>query len=125
MPPGAPHHSFLGPYRIRVDDFSTPRDAPFETPALQLLSHTHSDHVTGLSAKSFGTRIVCSIDAKHMLLNGEPAKERIAYDNGEKTEKKKPYAHLKIDPVLTASGKWERTHSRDLLVGGFLLAPFA
>ncbi|GJJ13465.1 hypothetical protein Clacol_007719 [Clathrus columnatus] len=32
-----------------------------------------------------------------MLLNNEPANERIAFDNGAKSAMTKPYAHLKID----------------------------
>ncbi|KAF8526751.1 beta-lactamase-like protein [Gautieria morchelliformis] len=114
MPPGTPHHSFILPYRIRVDDFMTPRDRHFEPPALYLLSHTHSDHITGLSAKSFGARVVCSIDAKHMLLNYEYALDRIAFDKGEIPEKRRPYAHLKIYHIPSARSK-RKTYSRDLL----------
>ncbi|KIJ41706.1 hypothetical protein M422DRAFT_255324 [Sphaerobolus stellatus SS14] len=102
MPPGVPHFSFLDPYRIRVDDFTTPRDPSYESPALYLLSHTHSDHVAGLNAKSFGSRVICSADSKHMLLNYEAACDRIAFDNGGKAEKTKPYSHLKIDPMLVS-----------------------
>ncbi|KAF8516335.1 beta-lactamase-like protein, partial [Hysterangium stoloniferum] len=112
MPPSAPHHSFLHPYRIRVDNFTTPKDPSFSTPALYLLSHTHSDHITGLDAKSFGSRIICSNDAKHMLLNYEPASDRIAFDNGEKSEKIRPYSHLKIE---TPSRGPVNIFSRDLL----------
>jgi len=119
MPPGAPHHAFLVPYRIRVDNFSTPRDPAFETPALYLLSHTHSDHITGLTAKSFGARIICSADSKHMLLNAEPATDRIAFDRGQKSDKTRPYAHLKIDPLLRPNGTWERAYARDLLVSTY------
>ncbi|KAF8588590.1 hypothetical protein K439DRAFT_1285775, partial [Ramaria rubella] len=115
MPPGAPHHSFILPYRVRVDDFTTPRDPSFQPPALHLLSHTHSDHITGLNAKSFGARVICSIDAKHMLLNNEPAKDRIAFDKGEISEKTRPYSHLKVDPVLKGKSKWDGSHYRDLL----------
>lgn len=32
-----------------------------------------------------------------MLLNNEPANERIAFDNGDRSAMTKPYAHLKID----------------------------
>src|SRR4051812_33110161 len=47
MPPGTPYHSFVAPYPIRVDDFSDSKSPGMSTPALYLLSHTHSDHVTG------------------------------------------------------------------------------
>jgi len=118
MPPGAPHFSYLGSYRIRVDDFTTPRDPAYEPPALYLLSHTHSDHVNGLNARSFGSRVICSTDSKHMLLNYEAASDRIAFDRGSKTERVRPFSHLKIDPlssVGTLSGVRERM-TRDLLV---------
>jgi hypothetical protein len=121
MPPGAPHHSFLLPYRIRVDDFTSPRDQRLDPPALYLLSHTHSDHITGLSARSFGARVVCSVDAKHMLLNYEPAGDRIAFDNGETTEKRNPYSHLKVDHKPPASSR-QKTFSRDLLVNTCLFS---
>lgn len=120
MPPGTPHHSFLLPYRIRVDDFTTPRDQHFEPPALNLLSHTHSDHTTGLSARSFGAQVVCSFDAKHMLLNSETVRDRIAFDMGEMSEKRKPYAHLKINPLSSTSKN--KTFSRDLLVNIYIFS---
>jgi hypothetical protein len=118
MPPGTPHQSFILPYRIRVDDFTTPRDQHFEPPALYLLSHTHSDHISGLSAKSFGARVVCSVDAKHMLLNYEYALDRIAFDKGEIPEKRRPYAHLKIDHIPSTGSK-RKSYSRDLLVNTY------
>jgi DNA cross-link repair 1C protein len=122
MPPGAPHLSFLCPYRIRVDDFTTPRDASYETPALFLLSHTHSDHTTGLSAKSFGSRIICSVDSKHMLLNYEPAADRIAFDNGIKSGKTRTFSHLSTDSLFVKAITRERL-SRDLLVNNLPLRP--
>lgn len=64
---------------------------------------------------SFGARIVCSVDAKHMLLNYESACDRIAFDKGETTEKTRPYAHLKTDHISSTSRKTNMS-SRDLLV---------
>lgn len=54
-----------------------------------------------------------------MLLNAEPAADRIAFDRKQKAEKTRPYARLKIDPILGPSGKLDRTRSRDLLVSTY------
>jgi hypothetical protein len=116
MPAGAPHHSFLRPYPIRVDAFATPEGDPqFVPPALHLLTHTHTDHLTGLSARSFGGMVVCSRVAKEMLLRWEPAKERVAFDRGEIASKVRPCEHLKIEPTVVR-GKADYTFARDLLV---------
>jgi hypothetical protein len=116
MPAGAPHHSFLRPYPIRVDAFATPDGDPeFIPPALHLLTHTHTDHLAGLSARSFGGMVVCSRVAKEMLLRWEPAKERVAYDRGEISGRVRPCEHLKIEPTVVR-GKADYTFARDLLV---------
>ena len=117
MPPGAPFDSFILPYPIRVDSFATPKGTPnFKHPALYLLTHTHSDHVVGLDAKSFGGIVVCSETAREMLLRTERANDRIDYDNGLVRQKTRPYSHLKIEPRLVG-GKLDYSHARDLLVG--------
>lgn len=118
MPAGAPFHSFMRPYPIRVDAFATPADGPdYQIPSLYLLTHTHTDHLAGLSSNSFGAVVVCSPVAKEMLLNLETTHERVAYDKGLRCGRFRPYANLKIDPIKTKDGKMDYTYARDLLVG--------
>ncbi|KAF7314231.1 DRMBL domain-containing protein [Mycena kentingensis (nom. inval.)] len=114
MPPGSPFSSFIKPYRIRVDEFSNNYD-PELIPALHLLTHTHSDHVVGLQAKSFGQVVVCSVDAKEMLLRHEVYKERSLHDQQYRAEATRTYAHLKVDPMVFPDGTMDLLGSRDLL----------
>jgi len=121
MPAGAPFHSFIRPYPIRVDAFATPANAPdYQAPSLHLLTHTHTDHLVGLSSNKFGAIVVCSPAAKEMLLNLEPTHERIAYDKGLRRDRLRPYANLRIDPIKTKDGKMDYTYARDLLVSGLI-----
>lgn len=120
MPPGAPYHSFALPYPIRVDNFTDTLDdlpPPFNRPRLHLLTHTHSDHIAGLASKSFAHRVICSPDAKEMLLRHEVYAERSLHDHQYRAEKKKTFAHLKVDPYVMPNGQKLFTGSRDLLVG--------
>lgn len=99
-----------------MDDFATPLDqdvAP--APALHLLTHTHTDHINGLSAKSFGHRVVCSHDAKEMLLRHEVYAERELKQRDLRAERVRTFAHLKIDPVHHPAIAYYQG-SRDLLV---------
>lgn len=119
MPTGTPYNSFIPPYRIRVDDFSTPanhQDATDTSPLLHLLTHTHSDHINGLSARSFGYNVVCSEDAKEMLLRHEVYAERELHSLELRAEKIRTYAHLKVDPLCNPDGTMYYRGSRDLLV---------
>lgn len=117
MPAGAPFHSFIRPYPIRVDAFATPADAPdYQVPSLYLLTHTHTDHLAGLSSNSFGAVVFCSPVGKEMLLNFEPTHERVTYDKGLRRDRFRPYANLRIDPIKTKDGKMDYTYARDLLV---------
>lgn len=121
MPTGTPYNSFVLPYRIRVDDFAT--SANQETiPALHLLTHTHSDHINGLQAKSFGYTVICSHDAKEMLLRHEVYAERSLHEMQYRAEKTRTYSHLKVDPLVQPDGSMYYTGSRDLLVRNDLLA---
>jgi hypothetical protein len=116
MPTGAPFHSFIRPYPIRVDAFATPDASDYQVPCLHLLTHTHTDHLVGLSSNSFGAVVICSPAAKEMLLNFEPTHERIAYDKGLRHDRFRPYVNLRINPIKTKDGKRDYTHARDLLV---------
>lgn len=118
MPTGTPYNSFVAPYRIRVDDFATSVSQEI-APALHLLSHTHSDHINGLSAKSFGYQVICSQDAKEMLLRHEVYGERELHEMELRAEKMRTYSHLKVDPMVQPDGSLYYTGSRDLLVRGY------
>ena len=117
MPTGTPYHSYILPYRIRVDDFATPLNQdPSEAPLLRLLTHTHSDHINGLSTKSFGYKVYCSEDAKKMLLRHEVYAERELQALELRSEKIRTYSHLRVDPLICPDGTIYYTGSRDLLV---------
>ncbi|KJA22760.1 hypothetical protein HYPSUDRAFT_87152 [Hypholoma sublateritium FD-334 SS-4] len=115
MPPGTPYGSFVAPYRIRVDDFTTLTSESNETPLLHLLTHTHSDHINGLSAKSFGYKVYCSYDAKVMILKHEVYGERELHTLELRTEKIRTYSHLKVDPLQDTDGRLYFKGARDLL----------
>ena len=115
MPSGVPYHGLMLPYPIRVDEFTClPSDYPV-APKLHLLTHTHSDHVHGLSSKSFGYTVVCSEDAKQMLLLDEVFNERSMFEHGERAEKRRTFKHLKVAPLKRRDGTVEHG-GRDLLV---------
>ncbi|TDL17208.1 hypothetical protein BD410DRAFT_843764 [Rickenella mellea] len=112
MPAGTPYNSFVAPYPIRVDEFTEPKSA---TPALYLLTHTHSDHVTGLNAKSFGSIIVCSADAKEMLLRHESYRTRYLVEQKLQHENLRTYSHLKAETIKIQGGQLVHADTRDLL----------
>jgi hypothetical protein len=117
MPSGTPFHGFIPPFPIRVDQFGA-LPSPTTVPALHLLSHTHSDHIIGLSAKSFSSMIICSHDAKQMLLKHEVYHERALKDVDLRDEarlSRTTFGHLKLPPFLK-DGKLNFSESRDLLV---------
>lgn len=116
MPVGAPYQSFVQPYPIRVDEFTTPSGGLATIPALHLLTHTHSDHITGLSAKSFASLVVCSVDAKEMLLRHEVYKERELYNREVRAERVRTFGHLKRDSAKMSDGTVVYANARDLLV---------
>ena len=115
MPTGTPYNSFVLPYKIRVDDFATPT-SNIINPALHLLTHTHADHINGLSAKSFGYQVICSHDAKEMLLRHEVYAERALHEQELRAEKTRTFSHLKVDPRVENDGRMYYSGSRDLLV---------
>lgn len=115
MPIGTPYKSFILPYPIRVDDFTSLPDSK-GTAALHLLTHTHTDHLNGLSARSFAQIVVCSYDAKEMLLRHEVYAERFLKEQEIRAENVRTFSHLKIDPTRTQDGAIYYTGARDLLV---------
>ena len=85
-------------------------------PLLHLLTHTHSDHINGLSAKSFGYKVYCSEDAKQMLLRHEVYAERELQTLELRSQMIRTYSHLRVDPLLFPDGTMYYKDSRDLLV---------
>jgi hypothetical protein len=123
MPPGTPDNGFIVPYPIRVDDFANPPGTRHAV--LFMLSHTHSDHIVGLSAKSFSGKIVCSRDAKAMLLLHESYKGRRLKDHELRGEEgsARTFGHLSIKPA-NVGGRVNYSGCRDLLVRGELFVAF-
>ncbi|KAI9066819.1 hypothetical protein FKP32DRAFT_1565004 [Trametes sanguinea] len=123
MPQGTPYNAFIPPYPIRVDDFATPSSSvttstgkPHSPPVgLYLLTHTHTDHLNGLAARSFGQTVVCSHDAKEMLLRHEVYAERALRDMDLRAQNVRTFAHLRVDPQRLEDGTVEYAGSRDLL----------
>lgn len=112
----APEHSgFIEEYPlIRVDKFtgtlsrlpewlsdSAREDLPpfsshYSSPHIQLLSHPHTDHLVGLSSLSQNSApIYCSEITKRLLLALERKEDRIRFDEGKITSRKRPYRHLR------------------------------
>ncbi|KAF9515029.1 hypothetical protein BS47DRAFT_822800 [Hydnum rufescens UP504] len=120
MPTGTPYQGHIPPYpAIRVDAFSVPREGDYHTTHLHLLTHTHTDHIVGLESMSFGQLVVCSQDAKSMLLRAEKYPDRIAFDQKRISQKVRPWAHLR---TYSRIGR-KNGLSRDLLRPIALNAP--
>ncbi|KAI0667716.1 hypothetical protein C8Q78DRAFT_1052236 [Trametes maxima] len=123
MPQGTPYNAFIPPYPIRVDDFSTPFASTStstnaaQTPVvgLYLLTHTHTDHLNGLGARSFGQTVLCSHDAKEMLLRHEVYAERARRDMDFRAESVRTFSHLRVQPQRLEDGTVDYAGSRDLL----------
>jgi DNA cross-link repair 1C protein len=122
MPTGTPYSSVIQPYRIRVDDFAS---NVHPAPLLHLLTHTHSDHLNGLAAKSFGYNVYCSADSKAILLKHEVFAEREYQSLNLRAEKVRTFSHLKVDPLVNSDGKQSFLGSRDLLVRPDALESFS
>ena len=113
MPPGTPYNSFIKPYPIRVDEFTDKKDGSLTVPTLHLLTHTHSDHIIGLNSKGFASQVICSKDAKEMLLKHETYHARFLRDGDFLAQKRRTFEHLK--PSLSV-GQDEVPMNYDLLV---------
>ena len=116
MPRETPFHGLIPPFPIRVDQFSDSSGLT-AVPALHLLSHTHSDHILGLSAKSFASTIICSPDAKQMLLKHELYRDRVLRDANlwDEARLSRTFGHLKVSPCLK-DGKLDFSVGRDFVV---------
>jgi hypothetical protein len=115
MPPGTLYNAFVLPYKIRIDDFADSSNLDY-APALHLLTHTHTDQINGLSAKSFGYTVICSYDAKEMPLRHEVYAERALHEQEMRSVKLRTFSHLKVDPFMIPGGGMYYTGSRDLLM---------
>jgi hypothetical protein len=108
--------------QIRVDCFTSPSplrphllpsdptntDAPWvkaPNARLYLLTHVHTDHLTGLS-DSFTGHIICSPDSKRMLLRLEAEIERERLDDGTREQRMLKYNGLRKRTV--GQGKLQR-----------------
>lgn len=120
MPPGTPYNSFIAPYPIRVDEFSVPQDGSLTVAALHLLTHTHSDHVKGLNAKSFSSVVICSKDAKEMLLRHETYRARCLKEQELAIQRIRTFSHLKTTNEASEIVAHNDPHAYDLLVCGFI-----
>lgn len=120
MPTGTPFDSFIPPYPIKVDNFCASYGLK-PPPALHLLTHTHTDHLYGLSARSFSGQVICSRDAKEMLLRYEVYGERALKDQDIRAEKTRTFAHLKVEPRVMQDGTLLFEGARDLIVSTFRL----
>lgn len=78
---------------------------PAPNARLYLLTHVHTDHLTGLS-NAFTGKIVCSPDTKRMLLRLEAEIERERVDGGVREGRMLKYAGLKARTI--GEGKTER-----------------
>ncbi|KAI0770085.1 hypothetical protein C8Q74DRAFT_1201832 [Fomes fomentarius] len=136
MPQGTPYNAFILPYPIRVDDFTNPAScsnstftAPYastslpQTASLYLLTHTHTDHLAGLAARSFGQTVICSEDAKEMLLRHEVYAERSLRDADLRAQNVRTFAHLRVAPQRFEDGNVDYMGSRDLLRATHLHTP--
>lgn len=81
------------PY-IRIDSFSQSPTPGFPAAQLYLLTHAHTDHLTGLDNASTNIVILCSEVTKRLVLNYEREKDRIAFDRGLIERRRKAYQGL-------------------------------
>ena len=109
-------HGYILEYpRIRVDHFdaapvlipahlslpeSDTHDAFFPRPFLYLLTHIHTDHLSGLDRPGITAPIYCTHATKHLLLRYERARSRVDRD-AHHAPLVRPYAHLRVTTKQT------------------------
>ncbi|KAJ9115893.1 hypothetical protein QFC22_005036 [Naganishia vaughanmartiniae] len=84
-------HEF--PY-IRIDSFSQSSTPGFPAAQFYLLTHAHTDHLTGLDSASTNIIIICSAVTKGLVLNYERERDRIAFDKKTVEKRKRVYEGL-------------------------------
>ncbi|KZP23344.1 hypothetical protein FIBSPDRAFT_737483, partial [Athelia psychrophila] len=109
------------PSNIRIDDFTDSSNLhnagrPWVALALHLLTHIHTDPIGGLSDKSFGHQVICSIDANEIPLQHEVyGARRVVHEQEMRSEKLRTFSHFKVDPRVMPNGEIYHTGARDLL----------
>ncbi|KAJ9105064.1 hypothetical protein QFC19_003696 [Naganishia cerealis] len=95
---------------------------------LYLLTHAHTDHLTGLDNASTNIHIICSEVTKRLVLNYEREKDRIAFDKGTIERRKQAYEGLNARVAqfhqTTVSTGEKRKEDRLLTRDPFHVIPF-
>lgn len=99
-----------------------PRDGSLTIAALHLLTHTHSDHIIGLNAKSFGSVVICSGDAKEMLLRHETYQARFLREEEYVIEKQRTFEHLKYKAQPSSKAQSDLRKNYDLIVSYLIIS---
>ncbi|GAA5923368.1 hypothetical protein JCM1841_006501 [Sporobolomyces salmonicolor] len=95
------HHGFLKEFPfIRVDAFDGDPAVknPFtgKAPHFYLLTHAHTDHITGLNSPHFAGRIYATPVTKYLIENTMEAADRVLCEEfGERVKPRKKFANLK------------------------------
>ncbi|GHJ90155.1 hypothetical protein NliqN6_6557 [Naganishia liquefaciens] len=93
-------HIIEFPY-IRIDSFTQTPTPGFPAAQLYLLTHAHTDHLTGLDNASTNIVILCSDVTKRLVLNYEREKDRIAFDQGLIERRRRAYRGLEAAKAQT------------------------
>lgn len=116
-------HVFEFPY-IRIDSFSQSPTPGFPTAQLYLLTHAHTDHLTGLDSASTNIIILCSEVTKRLVLNYEREKDRIAFDRGLIEQRRRAYQGLAARADALESAVTNVGQKRHLSGVGVVRDPF-
>jgi L-ascorbate metabolism protein UlaG (beta-lactamase superfamily) len=93
---------------IRIDSFSQSPTPGFPAAQLYLLTHAHTDHLTGLDSASTNIVIICSEVTKRLVLNYEREKDRVAFDRGNVERRRRAYVGLVAASEAARTGKRKR-----------------
>lgn len=93
---------------IRIDSFSQSPTPGFPAAQLYLLTHAHTDHLTGLNNASTNIVIICSEVTKRLVLNYEREKDRVAFDRKVIEQQKRAYQGLVAASEAAHTGKRKR-----------------